>query len=143
VKKKSLFIILILSFIQVHASEYEHSEVHDLMAYILDPAAEVIWDSAGFIITEEGETNLAPTNQEEWDRVKHAAKVISGSSYLLSRPEVVADKTQWVSLSIALKGVGEKLFEAAENKDSESLFKTGAELYQVCVACHQVYWIKD
>jgi type V secretory pathway adhesin AidA len=25
----------------------------------------------------------------------------------------------------------------------EDLFKIGAELYQVCVACHQTYWIKE
>ena len=42
-----------------------------------------------------------------------------------------------------LKGIGESAFKAAENQDSEELFKIGAELYQVCVACHQAYWIKE
>ena len=124
-------------------SSEEDSEVHDLMAYVLDPAAEAIWDSAGFVITEEGETNLAPTNQEGWDKVKHGAKVISESSYLLSMPERAVDQAQWVALSMALKGMGEKAFKAAENEDSEALFEIGAELYQICVACHQIYWVKE
>ena len=141
--KKSCLLVLAVTFsFQLQSSE-DGSEVHDLMAYVLDPAAEVIWDSAGFVITEEGETNLAPTNQEGWDKVKHGAKVISESSYLLSMPERAVDQAQWVALSMALKGMGEKAFKAAENEDSEALFEIGAELYQLCVACHQIYWIKE
>ena len=140
-KKSCLFILAVAFSFQLLASEQD-SEVHDLMAYVLDPAAEAIWDSAGFVITEEGETNLAPTNKEGWDKVKYGAKVISESSYLLSMPERAVDQAQWVALSMALKGMGEKAFTAAENKDSEALFEIGAELYQICVACHQIYWIK-
>ena len=140
-KKNCLLVIAITFSFQLLASEKD-SEVHDLMAYILDPAAEAIWDSAGFVITEKGETNLAPTNQEGWDKVKHGAKVISESSYLLSMPERAVDQAQWVALSMALKGMGEKAFTASENKDSEALFEIGAELYQICVACHQIYWNK-
>ena len=141
-KKSCLLVISITFSFQLLASE-EDSEVHDLMAYVLNPAAEAIWDSAGFVITEEGETNLAPTNQEGWDKVKYGAKVISESSYLLAMPERAVDQTQWVALSMALKGMGEKAFTAAKNEDSEALFEIGAELYQICVACHQIYWIKE
>ena len=141
--KKSCLLVLAVTFSFQLLSSEDGSEVHDLMAYVLDPAAEAIWDSAGFVITEEGETNLAPTNQEEWDKVKHGAKVISESSYLLSMPERAVDQAQWVALSMALKGMGEKAFKAAENEDSEALFEIGAELYQLCVACHQIYWIKE
>ena len=143
---KKLFLCLIslpLSF-QIVASEMGgHTDIHDLMAYLIDPAAEAIWDSAGYVITEEGEVNLAPTDQEGWDKVKNGAKVISESSYLLSMPERALDQTQWVALSMTLKGIGEKAFKAAENEDAEDLFKIGAELYRVCVACHQTYWIKE
>ena len=142
-KKLGFFsIFLFFSLVGFTNETKEHSEIHDLMAYILDPAAEVIWDSAGFVITEEGEFNLEPTDQEGWDKVKYGAKVISESSYLLSKPERALDNTQWVTLSMALKAIGERAFKAAENEDSEDLFKIGAELYQVCVACHQTYWIK-
>ena len=141
--KKSCLLVLAVTFSFQLLSSEEGSEVHDLMAYVLDPAAEAIWDSAGFVITEEGETNLARTNQEGWYKVKYGAKVISESSYLLSMPERAVDQAQWVALSIALKGMGEKAFKAAENEDSEALFEIGAELYQLCVACHQIYWIKE
>ena len=58
-------------------------------------------------------------------------------------PSRAVDDAQWVALSMALKRMGERAFEAAENEDSEELFKVGADLYQVCVACHQTYWIKE
>lgn len=137
------FILLCLSWKGFTKETAEHSEIHDLMAYLLNPAAEAIWDSAGYVITEEGEFNLEPTDQEGWDKVKHGAKVISESSYLLSMPNRAVDNVQWVALSMALKGMGERALEAAENEDSEELFKVGADLYQVCVACHQTYWITE
>ena len=137
------FILLCLSWKGFTKETAEHSEIHDLMAYLLNPAAEAIWDSAGYVITEEGEFNLEPTDQEGWDKVKHGAKVISESSYLLSMPNRAVDNVQWVALSMALKGMGERALEAAENEDSEELFKVGADLYQVCVACHQAYWITE
>ena len=142
--KLILFVISLPISFQFIASDIEdHSDVHDLMAYVLDPAAEVIWDSAGYIITEEGEFNLEPTDEEGWIKVKYGAKVISESSFLLSLPDRAVDQTQWIALSTMLKGIGESAFKAAENQDSEELFKIGAELYQVCVACHQAYWIKE
>ena len=43
--------------------------MHDFMAHLLTPASEAIWESSGYVITEEGEFSLEPTNEEEWERV--------------------------------------------------------------------------
>ena len=142
-KLSFLLILLCISWEGYAKKTEEHSEIHELMAYLLDPAAEAIWDSAGYVITEVGEFNLEPTDQKGWDRVKHGAKVISESSHLLSMPNRAVDNAQWVALSMALKGMGERALAAAKNEDSEELFKVGADLYQVCVACHQAYWITE
>ena len=137
--KISLLAILLFTNIHSVFSEDDHSEIHDLMAHLLDPAAETIWDSAGFVITEEGEFSLEPKNQEEWDKVLYGAKVISESAFLLSRPQISKNREDWIAVSGLLKVVGDKVFEAAEQQDVEELFIVGAELYQVCVACHQTY----
>ena len=47
------------------------------MLWILDPAADVIWDSAGAIITAEGETDLSPTTDEGWEHVRNSAAVLT------------------------------------------------------------------
>ena len=140
--KISLLAILLFTNIHSVFTEDDHSEIHDLMAHLLDPAAEAIWDSAGFVITEEGEFSLEPKNQEEWDKVLYGAKVISESAFLLSRPEISENQKDWIAVSGLLKVVGDKAFESAERQDVEELFKVGADLYQVCVACHQTY-MKD
>ena len=124
------------------ATEDEHSDMHDLMAHLLTPASEAIWESSGYVITEEGEFSLEPTNEEEWERVLYGAKVITESAYLLNIPSRSKNRKEWIIFAGLLEDVGERAFEAAESKDVESLFEIGAELYQVCVSCHQVYMVE-
>ena len=124
------------------ATEDGHSDMHDFMAHLLTPASEAIWESSGYVITEEGEFSLEPTNEEEWERVLYGAKVITESASLLNIPSRSKNRKEWVVFAGLLEDVGERAFEAAENKDVESLFEIGAELYQVCVSCHQVYMIE-
>ena len=121
------------------ANEDEHSDMHDFMAHLLTPASEAIWESSGYVITEEGEFSLEPTNEDEWERVLYGAKVITESASLLSIPSRSKNRNEWIVFAGLLEGVGQKAFEAAERKDVDALFEIGAELYQVCVACHQVY----
>ena len=133
-----LFFVFSLSTFNL-ANEDEHSDMHDFMAHLLTPASEAIWESSGYVITEEGEFSLEPTNEEEWERVLYGAKVITESASLLSIPSRSKNRNEWIVFAGLLEEVGHKAFRAAEKKDVEALFEVGAELYQVCVACHQVY----
>ena len=133
-----LFFVFSLSTFNL-ANEDEHSDMHDFMAHLLTPASEAIWESSGYVITEEGEFSLEPTNEEDWERVLYGAKVITESASLLSIPSRSKNRNEWIVFAGLLEEVGHKAFRAAEKKDVEALFEVGAELYQVCVACHQVY----
>lgn len=130
--------LFFLSFNSFSGEDHDH-DMHDLMAHLLTPASEKIWESTGFVITEDGEFSLEPTDQEGWDEVIFGAQVIIESSYLLTRPERSLGRQDWIAFSNLLNPIGKRAFEAAENKDSEMLFKVGADLYQACVACHNVY----
>ena len=57
--------------------------VYHMMAHYLEPAADKIWDSAGFVITEEGEIDLQPTTDDGWFAVEHAAIVVAEGGNLL------------------------------------------------------------
>ena len=138
--KKLVLLFFVFSFSTFNlANEDEHSDMHDFMAHLLTPASEAIWESSGYVITEEGEFSLEPTNEEEWERVLYGAKVITESASLLSIPSRSKNRNEWIVFAGLLEEVGHKAFRAAEKKDVEALFEVGAELYQVCVACHQVY----
>ena len=110
------------------------------MEWILDPAADVLWDSAGFIITAEGETDLAPTMDEGWARVRNSAAVVAETGNLLLMPGRSAG-TDWVAFAQGLTGAGEVAMAAAEARDATALFDAGGQVYQACRACHEQYLV--
>ena len=132
-------LILLISSISLADDGHHHSDIHDVMAHLLTPASEKIWNASGSIITKEGELSLAPTNQEEWNEVIFGAKVIMESTFILNRPDRAKGREDWVRFSELLEPIGKRALKAAQNKDSEKLFVVGADLYQACVACHNVY----
>ena len=62
------------------------------------------------------------------------------SGNLLLLPERLRDAPDWIEISQGLTSVGQRVLAAAEAQDADALFKTGGELYNVCVSCHQFYW---
>ena len=117
------------------------TSIHQTMAWILDPAADVIWDSAGTIITAEGRQELAPTTDEGWAEVVRAAAVLSEAGNLLMMPGRAAGE-DWVEYSQGLIDAGKLALQAAETQDSDALFDAGGRIYQVCKACHAQYWVE-
>ncbi len=111
----------------------------EFMNLVLDPAADIIWGSAGFIITEAGEEDLAPTTTEGWLAVQQSAATIMESANLLMLPGRALDNQDWAEYSRGLATMGRKAYAAAEAQDADALFNAGADLYQVCLACHQKY----
>lgn len=112
---------------------------HELMAHVLDPAADVIWSSAGAVITAQGETDLAPTTDEGWLAVENAAATLMEAGNLLMLPGRAADDGAWREYSRALSRTAERALAAADARDADALFDIGGELYNVCLACHQAY----
>jgi len=117
------------------------ASVKEVMLSILDPAADAIWDSAGFIITEEGETDLSPTSEEGWTAVRSNAVVVAESGNLLMMPGRALGP-DWVAFSEALITSGRQAIEAAEARDASALFDAGGEVYQACRACHDRFMVQ-
>jgi hypothetical protein len=116
------------------------TDVLHTMEWILDPAADVIWDSAGFVITEAGETDLQPTTLEGWAEVRNAAAVIAESGNLLMMPGRSAGP-EWIAYAQALTASGVVSMAAAEAQDADALFDAGGQVYQACRACHEQYLV--
>lgn len=113
-----------------------------LMEWVLEPAADVVWDSAGTIITAQGRQELAPTTDEGWEDVFRAGASLSEAANLLMLPGRPAGD-DWMEYSRALSGTGRLVMAAARAQDADALFDAGGRVYQVCRACHNQYWVRN
>ncbi len=116
------------------------TDVKQTMERILDPAADVIWDSAGFVITAAGESDLAPTTDEGWEHVRDSAALVAESGNLLLMPGRVGG-ADWVVYAQELRTAGEVAMAAAEARDADALFDAGGRLYLACRTCHEQYMV--
>ena len=114
-------------------------DMQQMMHLVIEPAAEVLWDSAGEVITAEATTDLAPTTDEGWHRVASAAATLAESGNLLMLPSRAEGRADWIAFSGGLVDTGRQALEAAEARDGDALFEAGAAIYQVCLACHRSY----
>ena len=114
------------------------------LVHVMDPlingASEVFWDSAGFIDTYEGTTDLTPTTEEGWQKVIEAADEITRLSAVLQQERYSLNRPAWNELSNMLVAAADRGRQSVIDRDGAELFQAGAQLYQVCVACHQAFW---
>ena len=118
------------------------TNVQQTMAWILDPATDVIWESAGTIVTAEGETDLAPTTEAAWENVRNQAAVVAESGNLLMLPDRTSGPA-WNAYAQALVAAGRSAMGAAEARDADALFDAGGQLYVVCRGCHAQFLIPE
>ena len=114
----------------------------ELMSDVIDPAADVIWDSAGYDIRIDGEKNLAPTTTDGWAHVANSAAVIMESANLLMLPGRDLPGG-WSEMASGMADAGMAAKVAAQNRDDAALFEAGGAIYRVCVSCHQEYWVQE
>jgi hypothetical protein len=115
------------------------ADVKQLMKFILEPAADEYWDAVGTIEDAKGVVHVAPATDEEWAAVVNSAYVVTEGGNLLMMTGRAKDSGDWIKLSQALIEVGQRAIKAAESKNTQAVFDTGAELYEACVACHAKY----
>ena len=117
--------------------------VRMLMADMLDPAADLLWDAVGTMIDADGEHHWEPETEEEWLGVKMGALALAESSNLLIMEGRARDQDQWIQLSEELYDAAMLAYAAAEDEDAQLVFDLGEAVYDSCNSCHGVYWIDD
>jgi hypothetical protein len=135
------------------------------MDSMIDPSADVVWDSVATIISAKGTEERAPRNDEEWTNVRrHTITLIEGSNMLLVpgrhiakpgekaedaavelQPEEIEklvneDRPSWTMLTHGLQDAAMVALNAVEAKDVEALLNSGEGIDQACESCHLKYW---
>jgi hypothetical protein len=113
--------------------------VKQLMAWVIEPSADVLWDSVGTVITAEGREEHLPQTDEEWQNVRNHAAMIAESGNLLMMEGRAFDGDRWMKDARGMIDAAKTAIAAAEAKDVQGLFDAGGAVYESCTACHATY----
>lgn len=115
------------------------ADTKQLMAAVIEPAADTYWDAVGTVIDSAGTHESVPQSDEEWTALWRAALVVAESGNLLTMEGRARDRDRWMTLSRAMTAVGQEAAAAALARDTAAVFEVGGRLYETCTACHTAY----
>jgi hypothetical protein len=144
--------------------------VQDLMEGIVDPSADILWDSVAYIASTKGVEDRQPRTEEEWKRVRYAALTLIEATNLLSMPgrkislatarsatepppaglgelsqpeiqnRMDSSHAAFVQFARNLQDAGLKALASIDAKDAAGLMEAGGGIDEACEACHVTYW---
>lgn len=143
--KFKLLVGFLLSFLLTSCTQKEvppyvsYLSVSELMQWVIDPAADRIWDSVAWYSTLKGERAVAPHTQEEWDDLRNSAATLMEASNLLMIDQRARDNGPWMNYSRELGSTAKKTLLAVQAKDVQAVFDNGTLIDAACEACHLKY----
>jgi hypothetical protein len=112
-------------------------EMPFLMDHVLSTAAYKIWDASGIVNDQQqGEFELRPKTDEEWETVADGGAALAESYNMLMAPGRARDE-MWRMYAQQLSDAGLEAFRAAEARDPQNtLFEIGSRIDAACTGCH-------
>src|SRR6185295_9924594 len=145
--------------------------VKEIMEGIVDPNADVLWESVATNITSAGVEEKAPKTDAEWATVQHSALMLAEAVNLLkmrgreiTRPgdmntksgpdapeltpaeiheKVNRDWSLWITHADRLQETAVKAWQVANARDVNGIVEVGDALDKACESCHLEYWYPD
>ena len=141
--------------------------IQDIMANIIDPAADLAWESVSTTVTAAGTVERQPRTDEEWKAVRRQAVILAEASNLMMiegrsvtrtggplehhgtpgnltaeevERSIAADRGRFLRFAQELNGAGEAMLAAANTRNPQGLIDAGDSLYQACEGCHRKFW---
>ena len=110
-----------------------------LMQAVVDPNADVIWESVKTIITSRGTEEIRPRTDAEWTAVRNSAITLAESGNLLMMVPRAKDGGEWMTRAQELIDTSQAAIRATEAKNADRLFTIGGDIYDACSHCHEKY----
>ena len=139
--------------------------IKEIMDSMVDPAADVIWESVATYVSAAGIEEKAPKNDEEWAVVRRNAIILMESSNLLAIPGrhvakpgekaedaavelspeeidklIQEDPASWTRLAHGLQEAVAPVLAAIDKKSAEEVLYSGDKIDIACENCHLKYW---
>jgi cytochrome c556 len=141
--------------------------VKELMANMIDPVSDNIFDAVWWEVTPKGVVEHRPRTDEDWDKIKTGAVTLAEGIYLLKIPrqftpsgdvnnslgphppelsptqikeKLDKDPVLWEAKIEALRNVALEVLDVVKKKDVDGIFAASGDLDEACEACHLEYW---
>jgi len=141
--------------------------VQDVMATMIDPAADFLWESVSTTVTRGKTVEKQPRTDEEWAEVRRQAIILTEGANLImmdgrhvvkegvqledhgtpgnltageSEKAIAENREAFIAFSTALRDVGVQMLAAADSRNPQGLVDAGDTLDQVCEGCHLKFW---
>jgi hypothetical protein len=115
------------------------ASVKQIMTAIVDPAANVVFDSVSTTIEAGRIEEKMPRTDAEWDAVAASAAALVESGNLLLLGDRRIDRDEWTVQSQRLMAAGNAAIQATVARNAAQLFEAGGTLYESCDGCHRRY----
>lgn len=137
------------------------------MDAIVDPSADVLWDSVAYIATTRGVEDRQPRTDQQWRAVRNSAITLVEAANLLSMPgrsvagapkpsdppagpgelnrgeiqqRINTTHAAFTQLARNLQNAGLQALAAIEARNAQGLMDAGGTIDEACEACHLTYW---
>jgi len=118
-----------------------HVDLQTFMEHVLSPAAAVIWKSNAIVIDKDGEHDLSPKTDDDWEKLVTGTATLAEATNALMIPERVRDPA-WNPYAKKLADAANKAYRAAEAHDLKSISEVSDQLDEICAACHRHYGVE-
>ena len=113
-------------------------DMKTFMGHIISPAAAHIWTVNAIVIDAQGEHDLAPRTDADWEELVSAAATLAESTNALLIPQRKLDR-DWDRYVSKLAKAANTAYRAAEAHDLKSISAVSDQLDAICASCHRHY----
>jgi hypothetical protein len=141
--------------------------VQDVMAGMIDPAADFLWQSVSTTVERGKTVEKQPRTDAEWAEVRRQAIFLAEGANLImmdgrhvvkegarledhgtpgnltaaeSEQAIAADRATYIAFAQALRDVGASMLAAADARNPQGIIDAGDTMDQVCEGCHLKFW---
>jgi hypothetical protein len=115
------------------------TDLKQLMTWIIDPNAQIVWKSVGTIVSEKGTEEIAPKTDADWEAIRNSAATLAEAGNLLMMEGRARNQDDWMKKARALIDNANIMLQAIDAKDAPAVFTAGSDLYLACSDCHATY----
>jgi len=143
--------------------------VDEIMASVVMPSAQIVWDAVGVDVSEKGQVEKKPETEEQWAALRAAAVTLAEATNSLvvpgrhaapaSKPAsdpssgelsaaaieelLTKQRPAWVAHAQVLHVAAMQAVAAIDARSLDAISEAGGTIDEACEGCHLQFWYPD